>query len=83
MKKNQFNKEGEREGYWEFYYDNGKLDYIRNFKNGIQDGYTEGYYYTNGNLAYKGYLIDEEVVGYWEHYSLNGLVEFKEYYFVD
>jgi antitoxin component YwqK of YwqJK toxin-antitoxin module len=107
MKKNQYNKEGNKEGYWEYYlatgklhskgnyinglrdglwtsyYDEERLDCIANFKNGKREGYTEGYFYAKEKLAYKGHLSNNEEIGYWEFYNLNGELSSKEYYLVD
>jgi antitoxin component YwqK of YwqJK toxin-antitoxin module len=50
------NENGERHGYWEWYYDNGQLSYKGNYVNGKLHGYWESYY-SNGQLAYKGFYI--------------------------
>ena len=43
MEKNLRSKEGKKEGYWEYYYINGKLAFKGNFKNGKREGYWEVY----------------------------------------
>ena len=49
---------------------NNKLD---------RHGYWE-VYWTNGNIAYKGYYINGEQVGYWEYYKFNGELEEQIFY---
>lgn len=49
---NQVNIEGERDGYWEECYSNGKLDSKGNYVKGKQEGYWE--WYTNVKLSSKG-----------------------------
>jgi len=56
--KNQHNSLGHRDGYWEMYYDNGKIMYRGNYINGKRDGYWEGYY-NNGKLWYKGNYVND------------------------
>jgi len=50
------NKEGQRHGYWEYYYLSGKLYYKGNYINDYQDGYWE-YYYSNEQLSSKEYFV--------------------------
>jgi hypothetical protein len=76
---NLFNENGERHGYWEYYYSNGKLDYKGNYVNGKRHGYWE-YYYDNGKLFYKGNFVDGERHGYWEKYWSNGKLWYKGNY---
>ena len=83
MKKNQYNKEGRPEGYWEYYFTNGQLDYTRNYINGIENGPATGYFFITARLAYKGSLINKKEVGYWEFYDINGNLRSMEYYLVD
>ncbi len=40
---NKRNKQGQREGCWEDFYDNGQLIYKGNFINGKKEGYWEHY----------------------------------------
>ena len=49
VKKNRYNSNGKRHGYWEFYHDNGQLWMKGNFINGDPDGIWE-YYHKNGDL---------------------------------
>jgi hypothetical protein len=41
MKKNQYTKEGFREGYWEWRYYNNNIWLKGNYKNGLRTGYWE------------------------------------------
>jgi antitoxin component YwqK of YwqJK toxin-antitoxin module len=65
--KGQFNVEDKRDGYWEYYYENGQLRFKGNFINGIEDGLLE-FYYENGQLHYKGNFINGNKDGWWEYY---------------
>jgi antitoxin component YwqK of YwqJK toxin-antitoxin module len=71
------NEIGERHGYWQTYYSNGKIDQKGLWINGRQFGYHEKYYY-DGELSFRGDFIDSEVYGYWENY-FSGLIN-KQYY---
>ena len=46
---NQYDSEGRRQGYWEYYYSNGNLSSKGNYINGKNDGVWE-FYWNNGNL---------------------------------
>ena len=52
---NQYNEKGQREGYWEYCYSNGKPSYKGYFINDKLNGYYEGYY--DGKINYKIYFI--------------------------
>ena len=56
MEKNQYNIEGKQEGYWEYYYDNGKLMSKGNCINHFKEGYWE-YYISNGELYAIKYFV--------------------------
>ena len=60
---NLYNEKGEKHGYWEIYYDNGKLYSKGNYVNGKEHGYWEVYWY-NGELYYKGYYDMGKLVSY-------------------
>jgi antitoxin component YwqK of YwqJK toxin-antitoxin module len=51
---NLYNAKGKAHGYWERYWDNGKLWYKGNFVDGIRHGSWERYH-ENGDLAYKAF----------------------------
>ena len=56
MEKNHYNKEGKQEGYWEYYYDNGKLESKGKYINGKKEGYWE-WYHSNGELYLINYFV--------------------------
>ena len=56
MEKNQFNKEGNVEGYLEEYWSNCILAYKGNYINGERVGYWE-FYYSDGNLMFKEFFV--------------------------
>jgi antitoxin component YwqK of YwqJK toxin-antitoxin module len=66
-------------GYWEYYWENGKLWYKGNYVNGIQEGYWE-WYWSNGNIAWKGNFKNGKQDGYWEFYYSNGNIELRGNY---
>jgi antitoxin component YwqK of YwqJK toxin-antitoxin module len=78
MKKNQYNKEGLKIGYWLGYYDNGVLSYKGNYRNGNKEGYWE-VYNRNGTIWYKGYFIDDYRNSKFE-FGLGELYKIEYYY---
>jgi antitoxin component YwqK of YwqJK toxin-antitoxin module len=54
---NQYDMDGRKQGYWEDYYDNGKLWSKGSYVNGLRDGYWE-YYDINGGIWLKGNFIN-------------------------
>jgi antitoxin component YwqK of YwqJK toxin-antitoxin module len=76
---NLYNVNGNRHGYWEYYYDNGNLSYKGNYVDDIKHGYWE-YYWSNGNLFYKVNYVDDIKHGYWEYYWSNGNLMYKGTY---
>jgi antitoxin component YwqK of YwqJK toxin-antitoxin module len=48
-------------------------------ENGEEHGYWE-YYWSNGNLWYKGNYVDGKKHGYWEYYLVNGNLSSKGNY---
>ncbi|MFW5847889.1 MAG: hypothetical protein ACOCVF_03135 [bacterium] len=65
---NQIDDNGNKVGYWEQYYPNGKLFYKGNYVDGKGVGYWE-WYYSNGKLSSKGnYDENGKQVGCWEYY---------------
>ena len=59
------NNKNQQHGYWEHYYDNGKLEFKGNYVNGQRHGLCESYH-SDGELFYKGYYdmgipVDYEV----------------------
>jgi len=65
-------KNGEREGEWKSWYENGNLWSVGNFKNGLSVGKT-AVYHENGNLYYSGTYGDQEKrIGTWKFYDIDG-----------
>ena len=63
---NEYTNDWERNGYWETYYSNGKLEGKGWYKNGLKVGYWEEYLST-GALWYIGSYDDNgNPVGYWD-----------------
>lgn len=56
MLKNQYNKEANREGYWESHYKNGRLSSKGYYINNIRVGYWEDYS-LDGLLNFKIYFV--------------------------
>ena len=73
---NLYNKQGQRHGYWEFYYENGRLMWKGNLVNGEREGYWEEYY-SHGQLMSKGHWVNGNRDGYCEVYHRNGQLSWK------
>jgi antitoxin component YwqK of YwqJK toxin-antitoxin module len=76
---NLYNEKGEKHGYWERYYGNGRLWYKGNYVDGREHGYWE-VYFDNGRLDYKGNYLNGKKHGYWEDYYDNGQLAYKGNY---
>ena len=61
---NKYNENNKKHGYWEEYWENGKLWDKGNYLNGKRHGYWEQYY-PNGKLWYKGNYLNDEEIGFW------------------
>ena len=72
-------KNGQREGAWVHYYENGQLEYKGNYKNGYQEN-TWISYYENGQLYYKGNFKNGWLEGAWVWYYDDGQVNNKGNY---
>ena len=57
MVKNQYNKYGVKEGYWEDCDFDGQLRSKGHYMNGSNNGYWE-FYWKNGNVWMKGYYVN-------------------------
>ena len=66
-------KNGEREGPWVAYWDNGQLMYKGYYKNGEEEGPWETYL-NNGRLVLKGDYKNGKRDGYWVSYTVDGFV---------
>ena len=78
---NQFNSWGNRVGYWESYWVEGKVFAKGNFKNGKANGSWKWYYYS-GKLESKSNYINGEQYGWWYKYDKEGKL-IKEYFIVN
>jgi hypothetical protein len=76
---NQYDMDGKKQGYWEEYRDNGKLDSKGSYINDEKDGYWE-YYDIFGKLESKGNYNNGYQDGIWEFYYSNGNLMSKELY---
>ena len=72
LKRGSF-KNGEQEGPWVSYHDNGQLWQKGDYKNGKEEG-TWVWYHVNGQLRAKGALKNGEKEGPWVFYSGDGIV---------
>ena len=64
-------KNGNREGVWLGYYDNGQLWKEGDYKNGKKEG-SWVYYHKTGQLFGKGNYKNGETDGFWGHYYKDG-----------
>lgn len=65
-------KHTERDGVWNAYFKNGRLQATCTYKEGIQVG-EEKVYYENGNLMYKGQYDNGICTGKWEFFDESGV----------
>lgn len=61
------------------YYMNGKLESVRNYKNGLDHGEWM-YKYLNGNIEMTGLFENGERVGQWEYFHPNGTLKQVSFY---
>lgn len=77
--KGRKNEDGERNGVWRYYYENGVEQSVGVYTNGKK----EGIYivrYPNNLLRYRGEYEEDEQVGIWQFYDEEGnLIETKNY----
>jgi antitoxin component YwqK of YwqJK toxin-antitoxin module len=76
----KFTKEG-NEGEWKYYYANGVLESIVNYKDGDKNGISTSFYYNGRKMNEKSYTNDE-INGYYRSWHQNGEKE-AEGYLVD
>jgi antitoxin component YwqK of YwqJK toxin-antitoxin module len=76
---NQLTAEGRKQGYWEYYHNNGKLNIKGSYIKGKKDGIWEEYH-NNGVLESKGNYVNGKREGYWEEYHRDGTLRFKGNY---
>jgi uncharacterized protein len=73
------NAAGDLEGVNKAYFENGNMKYASNFKNGKENCTLYKEWYENGKLKMEGEVKDDESVGLWRFYDLNGNVSEKKY----
>ncbi len=73
------NAKGEAHGFWELYFDNGKLFYKGNFINGKEDGWFKENH-LSGKTDMRGYHINGVRHGLWKEYYRGGNMREKTYY---
>lgn len=64
-------KDGQREGEWKSYFEDGKTQSTGFFHEGIRTGKTK-IYYANGNLYMEGTYKDDHQNGTWSYYDEQG-----------
>ena len=67
-------KDGEKDGPWKFYFDNGQLICEENYVKGKREGLSKTYQ-ENGNLSQEGNYKNDNQDGFWKWYHENGQVE--------
>lgn len=63
--------DGERDGLWVAFYENGTRWSEENYRMGVLSGRTISFY-PNGHLRYRGQYIDGEKAGLWQFYDEEG-----------
>ena len=76
---NQYNSQGNREGYWEETCGITNILYKGHYVNGFREGYWEQYW-ANGQLMNKGRYVRGWREGYWETYYSIGIIMHKTHY---
>jgi antitoxin component YwqK of YwqJK toxin-antitoxin module len=64
-------EKGKRDGKWSFYSEKGTELSFSYFEHGIKQGHTV-VKYPNGAIRYRGEYLNDEIVGVWTTYDLNG-----------
>lgn len=77
--KGGFNNEGARQGEWVWYYPNGKIKEVANYKNGILQGENRGFY-ESGRLKYETSLANDELEGEYRYYNEKGALLQKKHF---
>ena len=67
-------KNGDLEGLWIGYHDNGQMWYKGTFKKGCKDGSDWKEFWKNGQLYYKGVYKNCGRQGYWVYYDEDGKI---------
>jgi antitoxin component YwqK of YwqJK toxin-antitoxin module len=77
----EFDENNLRNGYWEEYWDNGKILSKGTYLNGLRHGYWE-FYYDNEILESEGNFIKGDRYGYWKFYDYYGKVSFDDNFII-
>jgi len=75
----KYNDDGNLEGKSKWYFDNGVLETVKSFKDGVADGYFVDYY-RSGKIYKHGWLVDGDLAGLWEYFYRDGSLRKDEYY---
>ena len=66
------NKNGDRNGKWLYFSEDGLELSVTNYSNGMRNGMSL-VKYPNGNLHYTGEYLNDKTVGVWKTYSVEGV----------
>lgn len=68
--------DGERDGLWVWYHDNGKKSFEGSFQAGVPVD-RHKYWYSNGQVQMMGKYEAGEMSGRWDYYDMNGLLSLQ------
>ena len=77
ISKGSFNKNGEQDGEWQYYYRNGKVRELINYSNGLKTGINSGYF-KSGQKSYELNYVNGEATGEYKRYNENGALIIKK-----
>ena len=72
------NANGQRDGLWEAFYEDGTSWSIGNYSSGKETG-DKKVWYPNGKLRYQGLMRNDSLVGKWQFWDSKGALTEKEY----
>ena len=75
-------EKGLKSGEWKYYYENGNIEKIENYKFGELNGICMRFYET-GELLEKGEMKYDKMEGIWQSYYKNGNVDTETYYYLN
>ena len=75
----KLNNDGQKNGVWISYFENGQKNSESNFKDGINNGYSM-VWFPNGNVRYFGDYLNGKRSGTWTYYNEKGKVVKSESY---
>lgn len=75
--KNQYDKDGYRQGYWEKTYACGQVIHQGNFVHGKEEGLWR-YFWKNGNLAEKIYYKNGTPIDYYKNCNPDGTIRMEQ-----